>query len=249
MNKLINVNNRELTIKEFDGKRVVTFKDIDVLHERVEGTAGRNFRENKSRLVENEDYFSLKGDELRVFKQATNFVGSNAKEIILITESGYLMLVKSFQDELAWKVQRELVNNYFRVKRIKELSPMEQLRLYYQALEHQGTEIESIREEVQDIKDNLPLLGVDCDEITNNVHKVATNVLGGYKTAAYSDRSLSRKVYSDIYTQLKREFQIKSYKAIKRSQLNKAIEIISAYKPPMALVQEVDIKNNQIIME
>ena len=119
MNKqIIKINNTDLSVKEFNGQRVVTFKDIDMLHERVEGTAGRNFRENKNHLIENEDYFLIKGDELREFKQATNFVGSNAKEIILITESGYLMLVKSLQDDLAWKVQRELVNNYFRVKEI-----------------------------------------------------------------------------------------------------------------------------------
>lgn len=37
-------------------------------------------------------------------------------DITLITESGYLMLVKSFTDDLAWKVQRELVNFYFRGK-------------------------------------------------------------------------------------------------------------------------------------
>lgn len=117
-NKLIKINNADLSVKEFDGQRVVTFKDIDMLHERVEGTAGRNFRENKKHLIENEDYFSIKGNELKSFKQATNFVGSNAKEIILITESGYLMLVKSLQDDLAWKVQRELVNNYFRVKEV-----------------------------------------------------------------------------------------------------------------------------------
>lgn len=117
MNKqVVKINNTDLSVKEFNGQRIVTFKDIDMLHERVEGTAGRNFRENKNHLIENEDYFSIKGSELREFKQATNFVGSNAKEIILITESGYLMLVKSLQDDLAWKVQRELVNNYFRVK-------------------------------------------------------------------------------------------------------------------------------------
>lgn len=115
-NQLIKINNTDLSVKEFNGQRVVTFKDIDMLHERVEGTAGRNFRENKKHLIENEDYFSIKGNELKSFKQATNFVGSNAKEIVLITESGYLMLVKSLQDDLAWKVQRELVNNYFRVK-------------------------------------------------------------------------------------------------------------------------------------
>ncbi|MBY6932111.1 ORF6N domain-containing protein [Clostridium botulinum] len=116
MNKLVKINNTDLLVKEFNGQRVVTFKDIDLLHERVEGTAGRNFRENKKHLIVNEDYFCIKGEQLRNFKQTTNFVGSNAKEIIFITESGYLMLVKSLQDDLAWKVQRELVNNYFRIK-------------------------------------------------------------------------------------------------------------------------------------
>jgi len=33
-----------------------------------------------------------------------------------VFESGYLMLVKSFTDDLAWKVQRQLVNAYFRTK-------------------------------------------------------------------------------------------------------------------------------------
>ena len=32
----------------------------------------------------------------------------------VVTESGYLMLVKSFTDDLAWQVQRQLVNTYFR---------------------------------------------------------------------------------------------------------------------------------------
>ena len=39
-------------------------------------------------------------------------------DIILITESGYFMLVKSFTDELAWSVQRQVVKTYFRVQKI-----------------------------------------------------------------------------------------------------------------------------------
>lgn len=35
-----------------------------------------------------------------------------------MTESGYLMLVKSFNDDLAWQVQRCLVNAYFKVKEV-----------------------------------------------------------------------------------------------------------------------------------
>jgi hypothetical protein len=42
--------------------------------------------------------------------------GGTANEVTLITETGYLMLVKSFTDDLAWKVQRELVDSYFRAR-------------------------------------------------------------------------------------------------------------------------------------
>ena len=53
---------------------------------------------------------------------------------VLITEQGYLMLVKSFTDDLAWKVQRELVNGYFRVRElVTDLSP--QMQMLYAMLD------------------------------------------------------------------------------------------------------------------
>ena len=45
--------------------------------------------------------------------------------LTLITESGYLMLVKSFTDDLAWDVQRQLVNLYFRVQSQTAIVPVE----------------------------------------------------------------------------------------------------------------------------
>ena len=38
------------------------------------------------------------------------------KGLTLVTESGYLMISKVFNDDIAWDVQRKLVNSYFRVK-------------------------------------------------------------------------------------------------------------------------------------
>lgn len=111
----VTVNDTNVSIKEYNGKRVVTFKDIDACHGRPEGTAGRNFRTNKQHFIEGVDYFSMTYSEF-----ATKFVGNSSKggnpnnQVILVTESGYLMLVKSFTDDLAWQVQRQLVNCYFR---------------------------------------------------------------------------------------------------------------------------------------
>jgi len=117
-NREVKINNTDLLVKEFNGQRVVTFKDIDMLHERVEGTAKRNFSDNKKYFIKNVDYYELSKNDV-----GTDFVLSygfdkKAPKGMLLTESGYLMLVKSLQDDLAWKVQRELVNNYFRVSNV-----------------------------------------------------------------------------------------------------------------------------------
>ena len=113
-NQIVKINNSDLLIKEFSGQRVVTFKDIDMLHQRVEGTAKSNFYENKKHFIENEDYFIIK----KSLKYEIPTLEIPNRGITVLTESGYLMLVKSLQDDLAWKVQRELVNNYFRIKEV-----------------------------------------------------------------------------------------------------------------------------------
>lgn len=113
MNETVYVNNRQLEVKKILGQKVVTFRDIDELHERPEGTAKRNFNSNQQHFTEGEEYFRLTPEEMR----STDFVQrENPRGIILLTESGYLMLVKSFTDDLAWKVQKEIVNGYFRAK-------------------------------------------------------------------------------------------------------------------------------------
>lgn len=246
-NQIVKINNADLLVKEFNGQRVVTFKDIDVLHERVDGTAKSNFYENKKHFIENEDYFII----TKSLKYEIPTLEIPNRGITVLTESGYLMLVKSLQDDLAWKVQRELVNNYFRAKRIVQAKLSKELQAIFmidgkqQELEQ---EIIVVRDEVKDLKDNLPLLGVDCDEITSLIKKICTKVTG-YETPAYKDKSLRGRVYSDIYGQVKREFQVKSYKAIKRSQIELAKGIITNYKAPKALLDEIIQVNNQVDFE
>lgn len=111
----ITINNYPISIKEYNSQRVVTFKDIDAVHQRPSGTASRNFRANRERFIENEDYFKICADEFRRHK-IMDISPKAHEDIILLTESGYLMLVKSFTDDLAWSVQRQLVNCYFKLK-------------------------------------------------------------------------------------------------------------------------------------
>lgn len=110
----VTVNDTSVSVKEYNGKRVVTFKDIDLCHGRPEGTARKRFNDNRQHFIEGEDFFKVCASEIRTHK-IMEISSKTREDITLITESGYLMLVKSFTDDLAWQVQRQLVNTYFRV--------------------------------------------------------------------------------------------------------------------------------------
>lgn len=127
MQELTTINNTQVLVKEFSGQRVVTFKEIDAVHGRPDGTARKRFNDNREHFIEGEDFFKICASEFR-----THWDGLPQKateDVTLITESGYLMLVKSFTDDLAWKVQRELVKGYFRAKSTQSqpLTPAQQL--------------------------------------------------------------------------------------------------------------------------
>lgn len=117
MNGIIKIEDTEIQIREYNGQRVVTFKDIDTVHQRSDGTASRNFRKNKKHFIDGIDYIRRNSSEA---KQEYGIIAPNG--IILMTESGYLMIVKSFTDDLSWEIQRQLVNGYFKVKEHDDLS-------------------------------------------------------------------------------------------------------------------------------
>lgn len=116
MSEAMIIQGTSIQIKEYRGQRVVTFKDIDTVHKRPEGTARKRFNDNRRHFISEVDFYRVtQPSEIRTLG-ITRPQGGIPNEIILVTETGYLMLVKSFNDDLAWKVQRELVDSYFRVR-------------------------------------------------------------------------------------------------------------------------------------
>lgn len=120
--ELVKIENKELEIKEWNNLRVISVYDIAKLHEREVKRVNEQFKRNKEKFIENIDYFVITKEEMMKSQFATALSKySNNKEEVLFTETGYLMLVKTFNDDLSWVIQRMLVNNYFKTKEIKEI--------------------------------------------------------------------------------------------------------------------------------
>lgn len=174
MNELIHIGNTDISVKEYNGQRVVTFKDIDTVHSRPDGTARATFNRNKDRFSLGEDYFVCETYE------AKEMFGISAPNgIALMTEQGYLMLVKPFSDDLSWDVQRQLVNGYFNVRKLAEdLSP--QMKLLY-GLCDQLAQAEREAKEAKQIADSAKETAQKAVETTENIKEAVKPVFDNWR--------------------------------------------------------------------
>lgn len=246
-NQIVQINSTDLSVKEFKGQRVVTFKDIDMLHERVEGTAGRNFRENKIHFVENEDFFFIKPADVGNNEIRRSEI--NNKGTYLITESGYLMLVKSLQDDLAWKVQRELVNNYFRVKEIVQAKPtciedvliaqLQEMKAVKQTALEAKEEAAKSREEIQAMREAVTLDSNGWRKETATLINKIANKLGGFEHI--------RNVREESYKLLNETYGVDINRRLKNKQKNMALEGVSRSKINKVNVLDVIAEDKKLL--
>ncbi|MCT6947801.1 MAG: ORF6C domain-containing protein [Bacillus thuringiensis] len=172
-----------------------------------------------------------------------------------LTEEAFTLVAMSYNTKEAVQMKIKFIEEFKRMKQHIQnqqqlpKDPMSILKLTFNVLEGQKQEIQDIKSDVKDLRENAPLYAIECDEVSKVVRKLGVLLLGGKESNAYRDVSLRKKVYSDIYSQLHREFGISSYKAIKRHHLDRAIQIINEeYSLPIILEEEITATNAQINM-
>lgn len=228
-NQIVKINNADLLVKEINGQRVVTFKDIDMLHERVEGTAKRNFADNKKRFIENVDYFELSKNDVGTDFVLTYGFDKKAPKGLLITESGYLMLVKSLQDDLAWKVQRELVNNYFRVKEVVQALNTSKLSKELQAILMLDEKTVEMDNRITTLEERMTIETGAQKVLQDLVNKKVMAILGGKDSPAYKE--LGNKTFRQCWKNFKDILQVASYKDTPVKDFDLAKKTIIDWQP------------------
>lgn len=245
MNGIIKMTNEE----------IVTMTSLEVVE------LINNFREEEGSevILQHKTFMASIRNEIKKLKNAGVEVEQNFKPYSYIAENGktnpcYKMnkagIMQMLNKESAlvrYKTQQyiEALENKLK-EPSKILSPMELLKLQYEALEEQGQKIEEVKEDLKDFKADIPLFTVECEEISKAVKRVGTRVLGGHGSKAYNNKSIRAKVYSDIHRQLKREFDVNSYKAIKRKYLSEAIDIVERYNLTISLNEQISMMNSQV---
>ena len=119
MSAAVTILDVEIERLTYHGRAVTTFAQIDRVHRRPDGTAGRTFRENRQRFEHGLDFVEVdQPDEIRRLGLERPQGGTPAK-IILLSQRGYLKLTKPLTDDRAWQVQDEMVDRYFVVEKAR----------------------------------------------------------------------------------------------------------------------------------
>jgi len=103
---------------------------------------------------------------------------------------------------------------------------------------------------LMDIEEEYPLLPPESDDLSKAVRKKGVEVLGGKKSEAYKNTDLRKRVYRDIYGEIKRQYGLidevgrqQSYKKLKRKYLKGALMVVESYQAPISLLNEIDSEN------
>ena len=108
------------------GKKAILAKDTARIHNQPVGEINRRINNNRKWFKDGVDIIDLKS----VMAQNHNEIGftqnawNRAKNIYLLSERGYAKLLKILDDDKAWEIYDELVDNYFNMRvAIKESKP------------------------------------------------------------------------------------------------------------------------------
>jgi prophage antirepressor-like protein len=176
---------------------------------------------------------------------------------IIINESGLYSLIFGSKLSSAKKFKKWVTSEVLPAIRKtgsygKQLpqNPIELLELHYEAIRHVDNKVDTLAEDLEQFKQELPLFGMDEDKITTAAHKKGAECLGGKNSNAYNDNSIRGKVFRDIYNEMKRQFGIRgTYKQLKRNQCDKAVSVIEQYQLPMYLEEQIRDCNAQLNIE
>ncbi|HCE2690167.1 ORF6N domain-containing protein [Vibrio parahaemolyticus] len=161
----------DLTIPviEFAGERVVTPQMVDTLHRLENGVTASFFQLNQHRLISGKHYYLAFPDEQHFFSKFNIVIPHTG--LVLLTERGYSMLVKGFNDDFSWDVQEQLSDGYFDSK--KPMSTAEFLVHQSQLILEHDNRIKSLEQE--NIRNQQHLL--DTRQQVKTVNEVAHNAL------------------------------------------------------------------------
>lgn len=184
-------------------------------------------------------------ERLDKFSVGTKLTSTDGKayETIIYNEKGIYEIIRRSAQPKADEFYDWVYDLLSRLRKQEvQVVPNNRKLLLETALAHEK-EIENIKTDVNYLKDNMRIDGVQEHRISVLGKKAVIKALGGYKSPAY--QKMAKKVFARFWRDFKNHFSLPRYSELPRIQYDEAIDFINAWQPDTSTRLEIQAINKQ----
>ncbi|MGM0253130.1 hypothetical protein IGJ99_000684 [Enterococcus sp. AZ095b] len=215
-----------------EGKKAMTVKDIVVIHNTDVRTINQTINRNRKWFKDGVDIIDLKSaitqSDIEKYGFTQNAFNAS-KNIYILSERGYTKLLKILEDDKAWEIYDELVDNYFSMREQIKIptSTRELIRLALAGNEETNQRLDGIDERLVDIEENKLITTEDKGTIDRAVRKKVYQIC----KEQHLGQNAKGMLYQDLGSSIKQLFNVPNRGRIKDKDFRKALNFINNWEP------------------
>lgn len=161
-----------------ENKKSMLVKDIALIHDRPVKAINQAINMNRNRFKDGIDVIDLKIESRSI--KLTEFFNkqqiANSNNIYLLSERGYAKLLKILEDDKAWEIYDELVDNYFNMRYVIQkqdsymiTDPVQRAKRWIEEQEEHQVKLAMAKQETKDVQDNTPISSKDYQVLSRKI--------------------------------------------------------------------------------
>lgn len=252
MNELKNIGKQQIGKYEFtgieggfgEGKKAMLVKDIAEIHGRPVFKVNELINRNIKRFKDCIDVIDLKENNFAIFLKDSGFNQAQinaSKNIYLLSERGYSKLLKILEDDKAWEIYEELVDNYFNMRSEQKKLPSTReaiQQLLLQGVEEVNQRVDIMEERLSNVEENAKLDTGDYNVISKRVKKRVYEVAREYGLNVKQSKLLS-PLFKDINGGINRLAGVDARTQLRNKHYQLVMEFINDWEPATATRYEI----------
>lgn len=162
-----------------ENKRAMLVKDIALIHDRPVKAINQAIERQLNRFKNGIDILDLKVENFAVTLSDLGFNQGQinaSKHIYLLSERGYAKLLKILEDDKAWEIYDELVDNYFNMRYVIQkqdsymiTDPVQRAKRWIEEQEEHQVKLAMAKQETKDVQDNTPISSKDYQVLSRKI--------------------------------------------------------------------------------
>lgn len=231
-------------------KKAMTVKDIAGIHGKEVKHVNELVNRNINRFKNGIDLLDLKVVVLNDYNlEAYGFSKmqvSKSPNLYILSERGYAKLLKILEDDTAWEIYDELVDNYFSMREQVKIpnTPRELAKLALVANEETNERVDAIESDLNDLKNNQLLAEPDYRTISNMVR----NKIRVICNQQHLNSKAKAELFKDLNGGIKRITGAVARNRIKAKQFDDVIEFINNWMPStatMTIIKQMELLKDE----